>query len=132
MIRRVDRFRLDTSEAETTARSLLLADGSTIGRVRGSHIDAQFAFGDDGYVLFVSFDNIFSAIETIYFISPDGRVEDEIKLGGEMAEGLITDLTIEGGDRVRFNFPMDEAHVLRVAREPRWLGLRQRWLHLDM
>lgn len=131
MIRRIDRFTLDASEAEATAKSVLLADGLVVGRVHGSHIDAQFAVGDDGYVLFVSFDDMFSAIESIYFVSSRGRVEDEIRLGDEMAQGLLTEVEIEGADRIRFAFPMNERHVLRIARASRWLGLRQRWLHLD-
>lgn len=131
MIRPVDRFTLDTGDAEATARSVLRADGRALGTVRGTHLDAQFAVGENGFVLFISFDDIFSAIETIYFVGRDGRILDEVRLGHETEQGLITDISIEADNRIRFAFPLNETHVVRVARESRMFGLRQRWLHLD-
>lgn len=122
---------LDTGNVENTARSTLLVDGRALGRVRGSHIDAQFAVGSQGHVLFISFDDMFSAIETIYFVDASGRLRDEIEMGHETEQGLITDIEVEGDDRIRFVFPMNEAHVVRIMREAGLLGLRQHWLHLD-
>lgn len=129
MIRPASRFTLDSSGAENTARSTLIADGRALGRVRGSHIDAQFAV-EGAHVVFVSFDDMFSAILTIYFVDADGRLRDEVKLGHETEQGLISDIRVEG-DRIRFAFPMNEVRVLRIARESSLLGLRQRWLHLE-
>ena len=131
MISPVTRFSLDTADAEQTAKSILLMDGQPVGRVRGNHIDAQFAVGQDGHVVFVSFDDLFSALEAIYFVDPAGRIRDEVSLGDATAQGLITEITVTGDDRIAFAFPMNERQVLRIAREPRLLGFRERWLHVD-
>ncbi len=131
MIRATDRFTLDTRDAETTAKSVLLANGQALGRVRGSHIDAQFAVDGDGFVLFTSYDNIFSAVQTIYFLDPNGRILDQVRLGHALEQGLISDIRVDGSDRIRFIFPTNEPHVIRIERKSTLFGLRQRWLHLD-
>ena len=131
MIRATDRFTLDTRDAEATAKSVLLANGQALGRVRGSHLDAQFAVDEDGFVLFTSFDDIFSAIQTIYFVDYSGRFLDQVRLGDASEQGLISDIRVDGSDRIRFIFPMNEPHVIRIERKSTLLGLRSRWLHLD-
>ena len=130
MIQRVDFFTLDNADVENTAKSTMIAGGRALGRVRGSHIDAQFAV-DDGHVLFISFDHMFSAIETIYFVDARSHIRDQVKLGHAMEQGLISDIEIEGADRIRFAFPLTEPHVVRIAHETSLFGLRHRWLHLD-
>ena len=74
---------------------------------------------------------MFSAIEAIYFVDVNNNIRDDIKLGHEFTQGLITEIEVQRSDRIRFAFPLDEVHILRIARASRLLGFGQRWLHLD-
>lgn len=124
-------FDLDTRNVERTARSALLYDGRRIGRVRGSCIDAQFACRDWGYLILVSYNHPFSALESAYFVDSAGRVSDSLTFGHEMAQGLISDIALDGTDVVSFAFPMNERCRIRIARQQTWFGLGVKWLHLD-
>ncbi len=130
MIVPIDRFTLDSRHAEQTAKSTLLLGGRRLGAVRGSHIDAQFGCDDLGAIVFVSFQHIFSAVETIYFVDPAGGIGDHLSLGSPMEQGLISDFAVDGPRSVRFKFPMDELRSVEVRRQAAWFGLRVRWLHL--
>lgn len=130
MIRPTTAFTLDTATADTTAKSVLLLGGKRVGRVNGRRIDAQFEAGRDGFVVLVSYGDMFSAMESCCFVDRAGTIRDTVTLGHATEQGLITEIAVDG-DAITFAFPMNERHRLRVAREPRWFGLRERWLHLD-
>ena len=135
MIRATTVFRLDTTGVQRTARSVLLLDGKPSGRVRGCRIDAQFEVGDGtelaGYVALVSFDDMFSAIETVYFLDTLGRVRDRLTLGHATEQGLISEITVDGPDVISFAFPTSRRHRLRVRCRTWMFGLRKRWLTLE-
>jgi hypothetical protein len=100
-------------------------------KVWGSKIDAQFTVDGVGFLAFISFDDIFSAVERIYLIGEAGRVLDQATLGHETAQGLITDVQVEGLDTVAFTFPINERHRLTIARRRGMFGFRKTWLRVD-
>lgn len=130
MIRAVDTFTLDTADVDRTATSTLVMAGRPVGRVDGRKIDAQLAV-PGGFLVLVSYGEIFSAMETACFVDPAGRMRDRVTLGHATEQGLITEIAVDGPDAITFAFPMNERRRLRVGREARWLGLRERWLHLE-
>ncbi len=128
-------FGLDTTGVQETARSVLLLKGRPSGRVRGCRIDAQFEVGDgteqQGFVVLVSYDDMFSAVETAYFVDRAGAIRDRLTLGHATEQGLISDIAVDGPAAITFTFPTNRRHRLRVHRRSRLFGLRKRWLILD-
>ena len=94
-------FTLDTADAERTGRSTLLFRNRRAGTVPASVIDAQLAVSG-GFVVLLSYNDIFSALQTIPFVDPSGMVRDRLTLGGAMAQGLITDIRAERLNTPRF------------------------------
>ena len=125
-----DVFTLDVPGGDDVTRSGLALHGRRVGTVYGTHIDAQFAVEAVGYLLFVSFDNIFSAIESMYVVDPGGAIIDELRLGHALEEGLLTHVEPDGAGAVRFRFPGSQLRVVRVGKRSTWLGLKSRWLTL--
>lgn len=128
MIRSIERFALKTLNTEQTGTSALLFDGRRVSTVTGSCIDGQFEWNDLGFIVLVLFDDIFSAVETIYFLDRGGQIRDKASLGNSMAEGLISDIAVRGPDSVSLKFPMDKTHTIQIQRRSAWLGLKTRWL----
>lgn len=130
MIRSSSEFTLDAEKAEQTGKSVLRRGKSTLGTVAASQVDAEFTVSG-GYVLLLSYGDMFSAIETIIFVNGAGTIRDRLVLGGATEQGLITEIATEGADAITFAFPNNRRRRLRVARQSRFLGLGERWLHLD-
>ena len=128
-------FDLDTTGVQDTARSILLLRGRPSGRVRGCRIDGQFEVGpgpEQGeFVVLVSFDDMFSAVETACFVDGAGAIRDRLTLGHATEQGLVTEIAVDGPDAISFSFPMNQRHRLRVQRRTRLLGLGERWLSLE-
>ena len=129
-MRPADEFTLDALGAERTGQAVLLRRGARIGSVPASQIDAQFA-ASGGHLVLLSYGDLFSALETILFVGPDGAIRDRVTLGHATEQGLITEIRPEGDDAVSFAFPGDERRRVRVARRREWFGLRKRWLQVD-
>ena len=135
MIRPTTAFGLDTTGVQETARSVLLLKGQPCGRVRGCQIDAQFEVGSGteqgGFVVLASYDNMFSAMETAYFVDRAGTIRDGLTLGHATEQGLIAEIAVDGPAAITFTFPTSRRHRLRVHRRTWLFGLRERWLILD-
>lgn len=135
MMRPTTVFGLDTTGVQQTARSVLLLKDQPSGRVRGCRIDAQFEVGcgteQGGFVVLVSYDDMFSAMETAYFVNPAGIIRDRLTLGHATEQGMISEITVDGPDAISFAFPMSHRHRLRVHRRIRLFGLGKRWLNLE-
>lgn len=88
MMRPTTVFDLDTRSVRKTVRSVLLLKGVPSGHVRGCRIDAQFEFGhgkqQGGFVVLVSYDDMFSAMETACFVDRGGIIRDRLTLGHAM------------------------------------------------
>ncbi len=128
-------FGLDTTGVRNTARSVLLLNGRPAGCVRGCRIDAQFEVGHGaargGFVVLVSYDDMFSAMETACFVDRAGAIRDRLTLGHATEQGLITEVAVDGPAAITFRFPKDRRHRLRVQRRTRLFGLVEQWLILD-
>ncbi|HEY0182385.1 MAG TPA: hypothetical protein VGC09_06200, partial [Rhodopila sp.] len=105
------------------------------GRVRGCWIDAQFEVGhgteQGGFVVLVSYDDMFSAVETAYFVDRAGAIRDRLTLGHATEQGLISEIAVDGPAAITFTFPMSCRRRLRVRRRTWLFGMRERWLILD-
>ena len=135
MIRPTTVFDLDTTSVRETARSVLLLDGRPSGRVRGSRIDAQFEVGHgsehEGFLVLVSYDDMFSAVETACFVDRAGAIRDRLTLGHATEQGLITEIAADGPAAITFAFPTNQRHRLCVQRRTWLFGLVERWLILE-
>ena len=109
---------------DQTAKSLLQLGSKPIGNVPGSCIDAQFET-PGGFLVLVSYDHMFSAMETACFVDKARQIRDTLTLGHATEQGLITDIAVNGPDTITFAFPMNERRRLRIGREARLLGLRE-------
>ena len=135
MIRPTTVFDLDTTSVQKSARSVLLLNGRPFGHVRGSRIDGQFEVYHgsewEGFVVLVSYDDMFSATETACFVDRAGTIRDRLSLGHATEQGLITEIAVDGPAAITFAFPTNQRHRLRVQRRTWLFGLVERWLILE-
>ena len=126
------RCTLDTERYNATGYSEVLDDGRPAGKVLGCKIEAQFAVTLDGRacaVLLVSADSIFVGLLHILLVR-DGSIIERRQLGDGNAQGLATEITTDGRETIRFNFPFDEPNRLLVRKRSTLFGLRQHYLQL--
>jgi hypothetical protein len=116
--------------ADAAAGEVLRFGDRLIGPVPARVVEAQFALGDGGYLVFATLDSPFEEELTILCLDPDFRERDRVAIGAPYTPGLLQAVTQTGPAQLSFRFARPDRWLLDVAPRRSWAGLGVKWLHL--